>query len=434
MWAMTFNKQFIFTLGLALYSASVFADPADDYIYQRLRIFGIGKYETLPVNNASDYQARIELGRKLFMDPNLSGNKNISCLTCHNPMTGTSDGHALSQTENGKGILKRGSSTLYNVGDPKNKFMFWDGRVHYNPTRKIFTTPEATFNGENPISKEITSVMQSALSAQSIFPIVNSDEMKGRPGDNEIADAKNDLESWDLVVKRLTNDKNDNYNELFNRAYPEVQKINIGHVGEAMGVFMREKFQSNGSPFNRYAAGDATALSPQQKRGLLVFMSSNCISCHSGPTLGNNSFFTSVGVPFYGARPFAQDKGRAEVTKEDFRNYFFKTPSLINISLSAPYMHNGAFKTLREVINHYNNIENSITTFDISKRRTEFPVEVEVLNSPADLNALRASIQAGFLRKGLGLTTSSMDDLEVFLKEALTDPKWDPKFSGASSF
>ena len=424
---MTFNKQIIFTLGAGLISTSVFADPADEYIYQKLKLFGIGKYETLPVNNALDHRAKVELGRRLFMDPNLSGNRNISCMTCHHPMTGTSDGLALSQTEDRKRVLRRNANSLYNVGDPQNQFMFWDGRVHYNLAKKIFKTPEASFNGENPVSQEITSVMQSALSAQAIFPIVNSDEMKGQPGDNEIANAKTDLESWGLVVKRLTSDQTGKYNELFNRAYPGVQKVNIGHVGEAMGTFMRETFQSNGSPFNRYAAGEATALTPQQKRGLQVFMSSNCIACHSGPTLGNNTFFTSVGVPFYGARPFAQDKGRAEVINDKSRAYFFKTPSLINVGLSAPYMHNGAFKTLREVINHYNDIETSITTFDISKRRTEFPVEVEVLNSPADLNALRASIQAGFLRRGLGMTTSSMDDLEVFLKEALTDPKWDPK-------
>jgi cytochrome c peroxidase len=318
---------------------------------------------------------------------------------------------------------------LFNSGDPKNEFMFWDGRVHYSTVKKVFTTPERAFNGENPAAVEITSVMQSALSAQSLFPIVNSDEMKGRPGDNEIANAKTDLAAWELIVKRLTGVSGLKYNDLFKRAYPDVQKVNIGHVGEAMGTFMREAFQSNGSPFNRYAAGDASALNAQQKRGLRVFMTSNCIACHSGPTLGNNAFFTSVGVPFYGAKPFVQDRGRAEVTNEKLRTYFFKTPSLINVKLTAPYMHNGAFKTLRDVINHYSDINISITSFDISKRRAEFPVEVEVLNSPDDTSALWDSIQARFLKVGLNLTSENKDDLEAFLKDGLTDPKWDPKNS-----
>lgn len=404
----------------------VFADAVDDFIYQRLRVFGVGAYELLPVNKARDHRAKVELGRKLFMDPKLSGNKNISCLTCHNPLTGTSDGLALSQTEDGKRVLKRNANSLYNIGDPKNKFMFWDGRVHYNAATKIFTTPEATFNGLNPLANNITNAMTSALSAQSIFPIVNSDEMKGRSGENEIANAKSDMESWELVVKRITKDTENIYNELFDVAFPDVQKINIGHVGEAMATFMRESFQSNGSPFNRYAAGDSKALNGQQKRGLQVFISSNCMACHGGARLGNNAFFASVGVPLYGARPFVEDKGRGEITNEKSKNYFFKTPSLINVGLSAPYMHNGAFRTLREVINHYNDIDKSIKGFDISNRRGEFPVEVELLNSASNVSALKSSIQAGFLRSGLGMSKAQMDDLEVFLKEALTDPKWDP--------
>ena len=426
---MTFNLLYIFISVLVFASTPVFADPLDDFLYDKLKIFRIGKYETPAPGQAPEYQARIELGRKLFMDPNLSGNKNISCLTCHHPMKGLSDALALSQTEDGKGILKRGANSLYNIGDRQNNFMFWDGRVHYSPTKKVFTTPEVSLNGPAPVALHITGVLQSALSAQALFPLVSHEEMRGRPGTNEVADAKNNLEAWELIVKRITGEKNNKYLDLFSRAYPDthIQKINIGHVGEAMAVFMRESFQSKDSPFHRYAAGDVTAMTVQQKRGLQVFMTSNCMACHSGPLLGNNALFASVGVPSFGARPFVADRGRGEIDNQKFRSFFFKTPSLINVSLSAPYMHNGAFKTLREVINHYNNIENSLATFDISKRRTEFPVEVELLNSPGDINAIWTSVQAGFLRNGLGLGARSLDDLEVFLKEALTDPKWNPQ-------
>lgn len=432
---MTFHTRFIFIVALGLISTSAHADPLDDFLYDKMKVFGIVKYELPPVNTTPDHQARVELGRKLFMDPNLSGNKNISCLTCHNPMKGLGDGLALSQTEDGKGVLRRNANSLYNVGDHQNSFMFWDGRVQYSPIKKYFTTPEPALNGPVPAAAEITTVLKSALSAQALFPLLSHEEMRGRVGDNEIANAKSNLEAWDLIVKRITSDKNNKYVELFKRAYPDAQKINIGHVGEAMGVFMRESFQSNGSPFHRYAAGDVKAMTTQQKRGFQVFMTSNCIACHSGNLLGNNGFFASVGVPTFGAKPFAADRGRGEITDQDFRNFFFKTPSLINVGLSAPYMHNGAFKTLREVINHYNNVENSLATFDISKRRTEFPVEVELLNSPGDIKAIWDSVQAGFLQSGLELGTRSLDDLEAFLKEGLTDPKWDPKnMNGTSPF
>ncbi len=435
---MSFNR-FLFlslslTSSLTFVSPTVVAETIDEYLHKQLEFFGVTKYEPLPVNNTDEHRTKVMLGRRLFMDTNLSGNKNISCLTCHHPMMGSSDNLGLSQTEDGKGVLKRNSSSLFNVGDKFNTFMFWDGRVHFHPAKKVFTTPEPALNGATPLAKNITSVMTSALSAQALFPLVSMEEMKGRKGDNEIADSETNLEAWDKIIKRITTESDaKNYVALFNRAYPDtkdnVQKINIGHAGEAMAAFMREGFYSNSSPFHNYLAGDDNAMTPQQKRGLVVFMEGGkCIACHQGNLLGNNSFFTSVGVPSYGAKPFSKDLGRAEVTGEKFNNFFFKTPSLINVALTAPYMHNGAFKTIREVLNHYNGIRKSLNTFDLSpERRKEFPVELEVLNSQADKDVIFSSIQAGFLRVGLGLSPKELDDLEVFLTEGLTDPKWVPQ-------
>lgn len=430
---MPFNRFLYLSLALTFISQTALAETVDEYLHKKLEFFGVKKYESLPVNNTDEHKSKVMLGRRLFMDTNLSGNKNISCLTCHHPMKGSSDNLGLSQTEDGKGILKRNSSSLFNVGDAFNTFMFWDGRVHFSPGRKVFTTPEVALNGTTPLAKNITNVMTSALSAQALFPLVSVEEMKGRKGDNEIADAPNNLEAWDKIIKRVTTAGDaKNYVALFNRAYPDtkdsVQKINIGHVGEAMAAFMREGFYSNSSPFHNYLAGDNNAMTAQQKRGLMVFMEGGrCIACHQGNLLGNNSFFTSVGIPSYGAKPFTLDKGRAEVTGEKFSNFFFKTPSLINLALTAPYMHNGAFKTIREVLNHYNGIKTSLNTFDLSpERRKEFPVELEVLGTAADKDAIFNSIQAGFLRAGLGLSVKELDDLEVFLTEGLTDPKWVP--------
>lgn len=402
----------------------------DEALREKLKFFNVSPYESLPENTSDEFQSKVVLGRRLFLDTNLSGNKNISCLTCHNPMKGTSDGLALSQTEDGLGILRRNSSSLYNVGDPLNTFMFWDGRVQYHPNTKTFTSPEASFNGSSPISLEITKVLTSALAAQALFPLVSHEEMRGKKGDNEIADAKTNLEAWDKIIKRVTTESSSQtYINLFNRAFPEtlnnVQKINIGHAGEAMATFMRKQFQSNSSPFHLYLKGDNNAMTLQQKNGLLVFIDrGNCIACHQGNLLSNNSFFTSVGVPGFGAKPFSPDRGRGEVA-EKFKDFFFKTPSLINLSLTAPYMHNGAFKTIREVLNHYNNIRHSLHHFELSdERKKEFPVEIEAITNMSDINGIFNSIQAMFLKRGLGLSEVELDDLEIFLSEALTDPKW----------
>ncbi|MDO9183878.1 MAG: cytochrome c peroxidase, partial [Bacteriovorax sp.] len=389
---------------------------------QKIKFFKIIPLQPVSKN---PNRAQYELGKRLFMETELSGNRNISCLTCHNPLLGTSDNSPLSRTEDGQGILRRNSQSLFNLAN--HSFMFWDGRVHYDSYNKIFTTP-----GPNlPVS--IASVMTSALSAQALFPLINHDEMSGKIGENEIADAQNNIDAWSLIVTRLKKLESPNrrfksYLQLFAEAYPQttIEQINIGHVAEAIGAFEKEKFQSTGSPFYRYLNGEQDALSSQQKRGFKIFVDEGkCIACHQGGELGNNTFFASVGIPQWGQDPVLADAGRGEVNHEEFRKYFFKTPSLLNIGLTAPYMHNGAFINLREVINHYSNIKSSLYNYQIPlERKKSMPVAVEVLKNPAELEAIWKSIAAPFLKTGLLLSESDKDDLEVFLKEALTDPLW----------
>lgn len=402
---------------------------SDEALLKTLKGFGVRATLKPRENKPEALVAKIALGKKLFHDKNLSGNRRINCQTCHDPRHGTSDGKALSQTEDGKGILRRNSPALFNLEAAASPLMFWDGRVEYNTIGKYFiTTPEKSLNGPSPKSSEITSVLSGALAAQALFPLLSHEEMRGRAGENEIADAKNNLEAWDLLLNRLKTESDSlEYLDLFRDAYPGtiVEKINIGHVGEAMSAFMKNEFQSSGSPFQRFVAGETNAMTAQQKRGLDIFSNKGrCIVCHQGPVLGGNGSALSIGVPSFGAAPFKPDRGMGEISP-GLTNFSFKTPALINVSLSAPYMHNGVFKTLKEVINHYNSVRTTLTTFVLTpERKKEFPVAVEQLNSEALLNEIWASIQFPFIRSGLGLTRREMDDLEAFIDEGLTDPKW----------
>ncbi|MFA6238404.1 MAG: cytochrome c peroxidase [Bacteriovorax sp.] len=409
-------------LSLAYTSSSYALTDIDQYLREKIDFFQIKAIAPMPKNPNT---AQVELGKRLFMETEISGNRNVSCMSCHHPKAGTSDFLPLSRTEDGNGVLRRNSQSIFNLAN--HSFMFWDGRVHFDKSTGVFTTPEKN------LPASITSVLTSALSAQALFPMVSMEEMKGKAGDNEIADAKNNLEAWDKIVLRLKNLTNENparltYTELFRQAYPETQidKINIGHLAEAIGAFEKEQFQSTGSPFFRYLNGDLNALSDKQKRGFAVFVDAGkCIACHQGGELGNNSFFASVGVPQWGAVPLSADKGRAEVTGESFKKYFFRTPSLLNIAKTAPYMHNGAFQTLREVINHYSNIRESLNNYQISEiRRKTMPVEVGVLNDQQHLNEVWNSIEAPFLKHGLMLSEMQKDDLEAFLSKGLSDPNW----------
>jgi len=421
-------KKFkLFILSFLMFSAnSLRAESVDEALRKYINFFGIN---TIPTHQKISNRAQIELGKHLFIAPIISGNRNINCLTCHDPMKGTSDALSLSQTHDGKGILKRNSQHLYNTGLKTRVHMFWDGRVSFNPTTKEFQTPEVSFNGPNPIRSDITEVMTSALSMQVIFPMVNDLEMKGRVGENEIANAKTNLEAFDLIVKRLI--KHPKFKSQIIAAYPDVElsKINIGHIGEALAEFIREEFHSEGAPVHQYVKGDLKALSERQKLGFLTFIEKGkCNACHMGGEFGNNTFYASVGVPQFGARPFSKDIGRGEIKGEEFKKYFFRVPSLINLKVTAPYFHNGAYTTIRDVINHYSNIEIFSSSFDLSSdRRSSFPVEVEVevITHPVDQREIFQSIQAPFLKKGLNFTEIEKDALEDFLTNGLMDPKFD---------
>ena len=423
-------SAFIMTIVVSKHSFAQDLPGTDEALLKTLKGFGVKAVLTPKGNRPEALISKISLGKKLFHDKNLSGNRRVNCQTCHDPRHGTSDGKALSQTEDGKGILRRNAPALYNLEAAASPIMFWDGRVEYNSVRKYFiNTPEKSLNGPNPKAVEITSVLSGALAAQAIFPLLSHEEMRGKTGENEIADAKNNLEAWDLLITRLKTETDSmEYLDLFREAFPEtaaVEKINIGHVGEALSAFMKNEFQSSGSPFHRFVAGETNAMTAQQKRGLEIFSNKGrCIVCHQGPVLGGNGSTFSIGVPSFGAAPFKPDRGMGEV-RPGLTNFTFKTPSLINVALSAPYMHNGAFKTLREVINHYNSVRTTLTTFVLTpERKKEFPVPVELLNSEALINEIWASIEFPFIRGGLGLTTKEMDDLETFIGEGLTDPKW----------
>jgi cytochrome c peroxidase len=420
-------------VGLVLFFTPVYSAELDTFLREKIDHFNIQPIKILPQNSN---RSLINLGKLLFAEKKLSGNRRISCQTCHDPKSGTSDTFPMSQSEDSKGILRRNAPSLFNVGLPGKDFMFWDGRVHLNSKTKIFSTPEESLNGENPQASYITSVLSSALATQALFPLVTTNEMMGAKGENEIANAENRLEAWDRIINRLKNEyptgiDTTSYIELFSRAYPDTaaDKINIGHVGEAIAAFQSEEFQSTGSPFDRYLRGDNSAMTQAQKKGFAVFMGrGHCVNCHVGGELGKGNLFASVATPQWGAAPLSLDKGRAEIINDSKRDFFYKVPSLLNLSLTAPYMHNGAYQTIREVVEHYNHISENLNNFKVSDdRQSKIPVPVQVANHPLTLDDIWLSSQSGLipkLRNRLRLTRNERNNLEIFLKEALTDAKW----------
>ncbi|MEZ4702849.1 MAG: parallel beta-helix domain-containing protein [Rhodothermales bacterium] len=253
---------------------------------------------------------RVELGRLLFFDPVLSGGNDISCATCHHPDLGFSDnrltsmgvgGRHLGRGRTGGASLRRNAPTLWNAAF--NHRQFWDGRA-------------------------------ADLEAQAAGPIQDPSEMAQDP---------------DELVREL--ERIPAYVRAFREAFEDAgdAPISFERVTYAIAAFERT-LTSRNARYDRYAAGDRSALSPSERRGLDLFRSlkTRCFECHNLPTFANPDF-KIIGVPDGDLEP---DLGRAEVEGQGYERAF-KVPTLRNVALTAPYMHNGVFETLGEVLDFY---------------------------------------------------------------------------------
>ncbi len=236
--------------------------------------------------------AEVELGRQLFFDPVLSSDNDMSCATCHQPDHGFSDGRQLAQTTAGI-ELARNTPTLWNVGYLGE--IFHDGRA-------------------------------SSLEEQAETAITESTEMNADP-----AEVVAELEAISAYV------------DLFDATYSD--GVTFDNVTSALAAFERTLINNN-APFDRYANGNFDALTPAQRRGLTLFRSgaTRCFECHANPTFHTDTFRV-IGVQ-------SDDPGRAGVADNGIEGSF-RVPSLRNVALTAPYMHNGEFETLEDVIDFY---------------------------------------------------------------------------------
>lgn len=409
---------------LILLPFSLLANDLDSKLRKMLRQQNIDA-----INIKRDISSPLyRLGEKLFSDTELSGNRNISCQTCHHPDLGSSDMLPLPIGEGGNGlgrnrtvddgdIIPRNSPHLFNAAITGNKVMFWDGRVTYNPKNNSFITPEKGINGANPKHPELCEPLTSALSAQAMFPPLSHSEMRGKPGSNEIADAKNNIEAWSKLTKRITSKSE--YIALLNTAMPTVKlkKITFGHLAEAIGHFQSNKFLLTNTPFDQYIRGDNNALSINAKKGATLFYSSaRCFMCHSGSNMTDEKFH-NVAFPQVGpGKHSGDDLGLYAETQKNEDLYKFKTPGLKNISLSAPYGHSGSLKTLKSVVTHYSHPMRSNHHYDGGFRNLPYSLPVDWNNMNKRLRLIDPQVG----RMGIPMNSDDIDNIVTFLIEGLT--------------
>jgi cytochrome c peroxidase len=319
---------------------------------------------------------KIELGRLLFYDPILSGQKDVSCASCHHPGYGYAESQEVSIGVNGIGLgemrtfkqpntipfVRRNAHSILNTAfngidtegnyDPQKAPMFWDLRVE-------------------------------GLENQSLEPIKNLEEMRGHTYETEV--------TLDSVVNRLRNIGA--YKQLFREVFSDTAAITAINISKALAAFERS-LVANNSRFDQYMRGDKKALSSLEKEGYAAFIKSGCAKCHNGPMFSDFKLHV-LGVA---------DNEKVKVADTGANgSYAFRTPTLRNLRYTDPYMHSGKLKTLRQVLEFYEDMAGE---------------------NPPNPHVTREQMDP--LARKLKLRFKDMQAIEVFLS-SLNDDKFDRK-------
>jgi cytochrome c peroxidase len=246
-----------------------------------------------PVNPLTD--AKVDLGRMLYYDTRLSKNRTVSCNSCHDLASFGDDGLATSKGIDAQ-LGGRSAPTVYNAAI--HIAQFWDGRA-------------------------------ADVEAQAVGPILNPIEM-GMPDEAYVL----------RVLKSIPG-----YVEAFAKAFPEdPESVTYANVGKAIGAFERKLMTP--SKFDDFLKGDEKALTDAEKHGLNLFVTTGCTVCHNGMGVGGHLYQKLGLVKEWPTK----DLGRFAATKNEADKYFFKVPSLRNITETAPYLHDGSIASLEEMV------------------------------------------------------------------------------------
>jgi len=402
-----------------------------------------------------------QLGKKLFFSKSLGGGFDSACVSCHHPALGGADALSLPVGveavapallgegrvhQSGLPPVPRNAPTVFNVG-LWDTGLFFDSRVESigkepetNGSISGIRTPDSSFFVAD------SDAGQNLAAAQARFPVTSANEMKTDAFEN----GSDNSTIRDHLAARL-GDYGVGTNELaVNNWLPEFQEafattdsaenlITFDSIAHAIGEYERSMVFVD-TPWHRYVAGNIDAITEQQKQGAILFFTpsneggAGCSACHNGPLFSDGRHHT-VAFPQFGpgkGDTNNDDFGRERETGDSDDRYRYRTPSLLNIALTAPYGHTGAYETLQQVVGHYRNAERSVenffdrgawcqlTQFDsITNCTTLYPDSEN--NSQLAINKLNTERQAGqSLFQPARLSNDESEQLITFL-EALTD-------------
>jgi cytochrome c peroxidase len=398
----------------------------------------------------------VELGKQLFFSKQLSLTGTVACVSCHHPLLGGADGLSLPVgvgAENpdvlgpGRRYVPSYNADLQSIVGPNvprhspttfnialyDTVLFWDGRVfnagdqsspHAN--NQPIRTPESLL-----LSPDLDAGANLSI-AQAKLPVVSAHEMRG---DIEMLSALPNEVRNTLVQRLKDSPSNDKWLALFNNVFqsnnPSV--INYPNIAKALSAYQMSQFFIKNRWFE-YVSGNTSVLNDQEKRGAILFFNSeknggfNCSSCHSGSHFTDEKFHNlampQIGI---GNTDDHDDYGHYAIIRNEDERYAFRTPSLLNVTVTAPYGHTGAYFTLRDIIKHHIMPNAMHNNFDFSLKSNPQFNEVGASysyvkkNSEFSLNKLKMEKFTNNLPIDKSITDDQLSDLEAFLA-TLTDP------------
>ncbi len=395
-----------------------------------------------PVTDADYAPVRVdeaELGQLLFYDPILSGNKEVSCATCHHPDFGTGDGLSLSLGDGGIGLgpdrvvdpanmpeqrVPRNAQPLFNLGAHEFTVLFHDGRIEADATRP--------YGLRTPLDEDMLQGFASLLSAQTMFPVLSPDEMAGHYSESDVSQAvrlgmlTGPGGAWDILSKRVG--AIPAYAAKFESVYGKTpDDIAFTDISNAIAAFIAFEWRADDSPFDAYLRGTGT-LDPAQTRGMdLFYGDAGCSTCHSGKFQTDMSFH-AMGMPQIGPGKGArfesgiEDEGRFRVTGDPADLFKFRTPPLRNVTRTGPWGHDGAYADLSAFLVAHADPVAALADYD--RTQVILPAadvlaakDWRVMDDPAEV----AKIAAAATTPPVRLDAGQVADLVAFLG-ALNDP------------
>ena len=388
--------------------------------------------------------ALAQLGMGLFFTKALGGNQNSACVTCHHPLLGGGDGLPLSigvdaddpdrlgpgrTHPSGRFNVPRNALTTFNIG-LWDQALFFDGRVEgmgktagKNGDDGLgIRTPDCLLGDADPLSG------LNLVIAQARFPVTSLDEMRGRTFE---AHNPNEFVRMALAQRLADGGWLPEFQRAFGSTADAKTLITPATVAEALGAYERSQVFVD-TPWRAYVQGDDAAIDDAAKRGALLFYQpvagggAGCAQCHSGDFFTDEQFYT-LAIPQIGRGKgdglwHDDDFGRFRETGQPQDLYAFRTPTLLNVAVTGPYGHDGAYTTLEGIVRHHLDPAAAVQAFDYAAVDPAASTAHSALNTARALAKLAADRAAGRTPlHDVALSDAQVGDLVSFLR-ALTDP------------